>query len=110
VALEEGVGRSRTQGRWEHSLRSVPTSPKRIDPPDPPSDREAWVDILQKCQDGNWWLVRTYDLRRTATVVASHLRTGLKAAPPGEWEFKHGRTEDDRWGVWARRTDVEAEV
>lgn len=84
--------------------------PRRCEPPrpskPPPPRQESWADILQSCQDGLWWLVRRYDQRRTAVTIASHLRVGVKATPPGNWEFRAGRTEDGRYGVWARRSDV----
>lgn len=84
--------------------------PIRCDPPrrmrPPPSRQESWADRLEHCQDGAWWLVRTYSLQRSAVAIASHLRAGVKPTPPGKWSFISGRTEDGRYGIWARRTDV----
>lgn len=81
------------------AVRSEPPSRSRPMPPVP----ESWVDLLKPCQDGSWWLVRTYDLKRSAIEIASHLRRGVKAIPPGRWEFQAGETDDGRYGVWARR-------
>lgn len=51
-----------------------------------------------------WRRIATYDSAHSATAVTSELRSGKKAPnrPPGTWEFKSKRTEDNRYGVWAR--------
>jgi hypothetical protein len=58
--------------------------------------------------DGDWWLLKEYNVASTAYSRAYNLKPGGQYAnqvPEGQWEFRSGIIPDStprRYGVWAR--------
>jgi hypothetical protein len=58
--------------------------------------------------DGDWWLLKEYNVASTARSTAYNLKPGGRYAhhvPDGQWEFKSGaipNTTPKKYGVWVR--------